>query len=107
MIAEVFRARRGALLIVALLALQLLLLLASFGPLLEVSVFCAGPSSSTVAGLFGAVHLLFLGLLLLGALSFRFTSLRMPYAALLLLGLAALPMQASLVSNGQLKCDPP
>lgn len=102
-----FTGRRGPLLISGLLALQLLLLLASFGPLLQVSIFCAGPRSSTLAGVFGVVHLLLLGLLIVGALSLRFSSLRLPYAALLVLGLAALPMQASFVSNGQLKCDLP
>jgi len=60
-----------------------------------------------VAGLFSVVHLLFLALLLMGALSVRFRWLRVPYAALLILGLAALPVQANLVSNGQLECDAP
>lgn len=107
MIAGSFYGRRGPLLIAALLALQLLVLLASFGPLMQVSIFCTGPRSSTLAGLFGAIHLLFLGLLLVGALSLRFSSLRVPYVVLLVLGLGALPMQASLVSSGELKCDLP
>jgi hypothetical protein len=102
-----FLGRRGLLLVAALLAVQLGVLVASFGPWLQVSIFCTGPRSSTLAGLFGAVHMLFAGLLLVGALSVRFPSLRLPYAALLVVGLTALPMQASLVSNGQLKCDLP
>jgi hypothetical protein len=107
MIAGEIGGRRGLLFIAALLALQLLLLVASFGPLLQVSIFCTGPRSSTLAGVFGLVHLLFLGLLFMGTLSLRFSSLRVPYAALLILGLAALPLQANFVSNGQLKCDLP
>lgn len=107
MIAGAFGGRRGLLLIAALLALQLLLLLASFGPLLKISIFCTGPLTNPLAEVFGVVHLIFLGLLLVGALSMRLPSLRVPYAALLVLSLAALPLQASLVSDGQLKCDLP
>jgi hypothetical protein len=107
MIAKAFHSGRGLVFVAGLLVLQVIVLMASFGPFLEVSIFCTGPSSSTLAGLFGAVHLLFLGLLFVGALSLRFPSLRMGYAALLLVSLAALPVQASLVSHHRLQCDLP
>jgi len=97
----------GRLIVAALLALQLLLLWLSLGPLDRASVFCTGPRSSTLAGLFGGLHLLFLALAVLGVVSLRFARLRLLYAALLVLGVAALPIQAKLVSNGQLRCDAP
>jgi hypothetical protein len=99
--------RYGPLVIALLLTVQVLVLLASLGPLLKVSIFCTGPRSSVLAGLFGGIHLLFLGLLVLGLLSLRFSSLRLAYAALLVIGLGALPLQAMLVSNGDLQCDLP
>jgi hypothetical protein len=99
--------KHGPLVVATLLVIQVLLLWLSLGPLAQVSVFCTGPRSSTIAGLFGALHLLFLALLFLGLLSFRFAALRPLYAALLILALAALPVQAKLVSDGVLSCDGP
>lgn len=97
----------GRLVVAALLAVQLSLLWLSFGPLDRASVFCTGPNSSAIAGVFGGLHLLFLGLAILGVVSLRFARLRLLYAVLLLLGVTALPLQAKLVSDGQLRCDGP
>lgn len=98
---------RGAAVVGAMLAVQLVILFESMGPLISISAFCAGPAANPIASIFGAVHLLLLILLALGVCSFRFTSLRLPYAALLLVALCALPVQAHLVSSGQLQCDLP
>ena len=98
---------RGLIVVAALLFTQLVVLFLSLGPLVSSSVFCTGPSASSIAGLFGVVHLLFSALLALGALSIRFEVLRLPYAVLLLIGLSALPVQAHLVSTGRLQCDLP
>lgn len=97
----------GRLIVAVLLALQLSLLWLSLGPLDRVSVFCTGPRSSAIAGVFGGLHLLFLGLGVLGIVSLRFARLRLFYAVLLILGVTALPIQAKLVSDGQLRCDGP
>jgi hypothetical protein len=85
----------------------LFLLWLSFGPLDRASVFCTGPSSSALAGAFGGLHLLFLGVAVLGVISLRIARLRLLYAVLLMLGIAALPLQAKLVADGQLSCDGP
>lgn len=50
---------------------------------------------------------MFLGLATLGGLSLRLARLRLLYAVLLLLGVAALPLQAKLVSEDGLRCDGP
>jgi hypothetical protein len=97
----------GLHLVVALLAIQALLLWLSLGPLAQISIFCTGPRSSTVAGLFGGLHLLFFALVVLGLLSLRFASLRLLYVLLLVMALATLPVQAKLVSSGELRCDSP
>lgn len=99
--------RFGRILVAALLATQLLLLWLSLGSLDRISIFCTGPRSSVVGGAFGILHLLFLGLALLGGISLRVAQLRLLYAVLLLMGFAALPLQASLVADGTLRCDGP
>ena len=71
------------------------------------SIFCTGPNESWVAVMFGVVHLTLLALLGLGLFAIRFWSLRLPYAALLLACLSALPIQAHLVATGNLHCDVP
>ena len=90
-----------------LLAIQALLFWLSLGALDQISIFCTGPRSSAIAGLFGSIHLVFVALACLGVLSLRFTRLRYLYAGLILIGLASLPLQAKLVSAGQLQCDGP
>jgi hypothetical protein len=99
--------RHGRLIVAALLIFQLFLLWLSLGPLDRASVFCTGPSSSALAGVFGGLHLLFLALAVLGVISLRIAQLRLIYAVLLVLGIAALPVQSKLVSEGQLRCDGP
>jgi hypothetical protein len=99
--------KHGRLVVAALLALQLLLLWLSLGPLYQISAFCTGPSSSAVAGVFGGLHVLFLGLVFLGLFALRFAHVRLIYVVVLLLGAAALPIQAKLVAEGELRCDGP
>jgi hypothetical protein len=90
-----------------MLGLQLIILFFSLGPLVEISAFCSGTAGDRLASIFGGVHVLLLFLLVVGVCSFRFKRLRLPYAASLLIGLCALPVQAQLVSDGQLHCDIP
>jgi hypothetical protein len=99
--------RSGVVVVSTLLGLQLLVLALSVAGFMQISPFCAGPRSSSLGKLFGDLHLLFVGLLVLGFLSLRFPPLRLPYAALLALALCTLPLQARLVSSGQLTCDVP
>lgn len=90
-----------------LLALQLVLLYLSLGPLDRMSVFCTGHGANLFASAIGYVHLGFLVLFIVGLFALRFPALRLPYALLLILGLCALPLQAHLVSTGDLQCDAP
>jgi hypothetical protein len=90
-----------------LLALQLVLLYLSLGPLDTISAFCAGPGANLPATIMGSVHLAFLALFIVGLLALRFTALRAAYTLLLVVGLCALPVQAHLVSIGELRCDAP
>jgi len=97
--------RRGAALVAFLLLLQWALLWLSMDAYVEISVFCTGPASSGLSLPFGLLHLLFLGLLLLGVVSLAAPGLRLSYIALLAAALAMLPVQAVLVSDGVLTCD--
>jgi hypothetical protein len=90
-----------------MLGLQLVILFLSLGPLLEISAFCSGTAEDQLADIFGGVHLLLLFLLVVGVCSLRFRRLRLTYSALLVITLSALPVQALLVSHGQLHCDLP
>ena len=89
------------------MALQLVMLCVSIGPLVEMSPFCSGTGADRLASIFGGVHALLLLLLVMGVCSIWFTRLRLPYLALVLIGLCALPVQVWLVSHGQLHCDLP
>jgi hypothetical protein len=93
--------------VAALLVLQVVLLWFSLGVYSEISVLCTAPASKGLGLLFGLIHMLFLALLVLGLISFRFTAVRLPYIALLAAALVALPIQATLVNTGQLWCDTP
>ena len=93
--------------IAVLLVLQLVLLYLSLGPLDTMSVFCAGPGANLFATIIGSVHLAFLVLFIVGLIALRFPALRLAYALFLAVGLCALPVQAHLVSTGQLHCDGP
>lgn len=99
--------KHGRLIVAVLIALQLCLLWLSMGAFDRASVFCTGPSSSGIAAVFGALHLMFVALMVLGAVSLRFARFRLVYAVLLLQGITALPLQAKLVADGQLQCDAP
>lgn len=99
--------RAGMAIVAVLLGLQLVLLYLSLGPLDTMSVFCAGPSANLYATIIGSVHLAFLVLFIVGLFALRFPALRLVYALLLAVGLCALPVQAHLVSTGELHCDAP
>lgn len=99
--------RTGAVSVAALLALQLVLLYLSLGPLDTISAFCAGPGANLSATIIGGVHLAFVALFIVGLLALRFTALQAAYTLLLVVGLCALPVQAHLVSIGELRCDAP
>lgn len=98
---------RGAAVVGSMLALQVIMLFISMGPLVQMSPFCSGTGIDPLASLFGGLHVLLLILLVIGASSFWFRRLRLPYLALLLIALCALPVQVWLVSRGQLHCDLP
>ena len=97
--------RRGAALVAFLLLLQWALLWLSTDAYVQISIFCTGPATSRLSLPFGLLHLLFLALLLLGAVSLAVRRLRLPYIALLCAVLVVLPVQATLVSHGALTCD--
>jgi len=99
--------KHGRLIVAALLVLQAVLAWLSLGQFDRTSVFCTGPSSSGVATAFGGLHLLFVGVALLGVVSLRVSRLRVLYAVLLLFGVAVLPLQAQLVSKAVLRGDGP
>jgi hypothetical protein len=109
MMPAVINSQRGAALVAVLLVVQvsLLCLSSDAGGYAAISVFCTGPASSTLGPLFGLLHLLFFGLIVVGALSLRFAGLRLLYIGLLAAGLLMLPVQAVLVRNGVLSCDSP
>ena len=100
---------RGMALVGVLLIVQISLFWLSMdaGAYAKISIFCTGPASSGLGLLFGLLHLLFFGLLLVGLLSLGVTTLRLLYIVLLLVGILMLPLQAILVSNGELSCDGP
>lgn len=98
---------RGSAVVGAALVLQLVVLVVSMGPAVEVSPFCSGTGTDDLATIFGGVHLLLLALLLVGVCSLRFKRVRLSYVLVLLAALATLPVQAHLVSRGQLHCDVP
>jgi hypothetical protein len=101
--------RGGAVLVTALLILQLALFLLSMdaGAYAKISVFCTGPASSRLGLLFGLLHLLFVVLWLVGLLSLQLTRLRMIYVGLLAASLGMLAVQAVFVFEGTLTSDSP
>lgn len=99
--------RRGAVLVAGLLLVQITLLGLSLDAITEISIFCTGPAASRLSPLFGILHLLLSGLLVLGLLSLRLVRLRGPYIGLLIAAMIALPVQATLVFHGILSCDGP
>ena len=101
--------RGGAILIAAILMIQLALFLLSMDAdaFVKISVFCTGPASSRLGLLFGSLHLFFAMLWLMGLLSLGQARLRLPYIGLVANALALLPIQATYVSRGTLSCDVP
>jgi hypothetical protein len=96
---------RGRWAVAALLLVQLVALLLSDRFLW--SIFCTGSAPSNLGTFFGLVHLLFVGLLMLGLVSLFAPRARMAYITLLLVALPLLPAQAWLVEQGKLTCDVP
>lgn len=105
--AAFIQGHRGAAVVSMLLIIQAALLWASFDAYPQISVFCTGPAESRVGLLFGLLHILLLGLLLVGVLSLTYVRLRMAYIVLLGAVLIMLPIQARLVSESVLGCDSP
>ena len=77
------------------------------GAFASITVFCTGPASSGLSLIFGLLHLLFLGLFVVGIASLAFHRVRLPYIGILTVALLMIPVQASLVLNGTLSCDGP
>ena len=101
------RGRPGATFVGSFLLGQVVILWASVSGHEQFSVFCTGSASSSLSGLFGGLHLLFLVLLMLGLLSIKVVRLRGSYLALLTIALIMLPVQAHFVHRGVLSCDVP
>jgi hypothetical protein len=99
--------RRGAVIVVALIVLQLVILLFSMGPLVAVSLFCTGSGGSPDGTVFTAIHYMFAIELLVGLGSLHFERVRFGYAVLLIVLLCSLPVQAHMVAKGDLQCDLP
>lgn len=93
--------------VVFMLIVQLVVLFVSWDTYYEITIFCTGPATGWIQWTFALIHLSFLGLLVLGLASLVWLAARPAYLILILLGLAALPVQAMLVHSHVLKCDLP
>ena len=93
--------------VASMLFLQVVVLSVSLDAYYEISVFCTGPASSWLSWVFGLLHLSFLALLALGMASLAWRAARPAYLVMIVVGLAILPIQATLVHSGILKCDFP
>lgn len=89
-----------------LLGLQLLLLWLSIDAVLAISVFCTGTKSLPLY-LFSLLHFAYAALLLLGVAAILLRAARKPYAIGIVVTLAALPLQYWFVGLGYLYCDGP
>ena len=98
---------RAKLAVITMLVVQVLVLLIGLDAYYEVTIFCTGPTTSPYSWIFGSLHFAFLGLLGLGIASLRWRNSRPIYLILILVSLAALPMQMKLVHAQVLQCDLP
>ena len=93
--------------VLLMLVLQIMVLITSLGNYGEISIFCTGPADGLLPWTFALLHLLFLVLLAAGIFSLKVRWVRPFYLIMLVISLAALPVQAKLVQAGDLKCDAP
>ena len=93
--------------VVTMLILQAVVLGVSLDTYYEITIFCTGPATGWIQWTFALLHLSFLGLFALGIASLLWRAARPAYLILIILGLAALPVQAMLVHSHVLKCDLP
>ena len=94
--------------VLVMLVLQIMVLTISLDTYGEVSIFCTGPADGgLLQWTFALLHLLFLVFLAVGIFSLKFRRVRPFYLIILVISLAALPVQAKLVHAGALKCDVP
>ena len=101
------KSRRAALVVLLMLIFQLVMLGISFGSRPEISIFCTGFGHGWIQWAFAILHISFLGLLALGVMSLRWHRAMPFYLGALVVGLAALPLQAKLVHTKVLQCDVP
>jgi len=90
-----------------MLIIQVVVLAVSMNNYYEMTIFCTGPATGWIQWTFALLHLSFLGLLALGVVSLVWRAARPAYLILIVLGLAGLPIQATLVHSHVLKCDLP
>lgn len=90
-----------------MLATQLLVFVWTLSSWPEATIFCTGPATGLIPWLFGLLHFGFLGLLLFGFASLKWSRARPVYLIGLCVCLAALPVQARLVQRQILSCDAP
>jgi hypothetical protein len=93
--------------IVLMLIFQIVTLGISLNSHPEISIFCTGPADGWLQWAFSLLHLSFLGLFALGVISLKWHRAKPLYIVALLIGLAALPVQAKLVHSKVLQCDAP
>jgi len=105
--APIWRGQTGTVIVAGLLLLQVGVLFLSVTTYEQISIFCTGPATSNLSWIFGCVHLLLLGLVIIGIVSLTVVKLRVPYIALLAAAVALLPVQATLVNRHVLSCDGP
>jgi hypothetical protein len=100
---EFMDGKRGWFVVAALLLIQAGLFVLSLVAFFEMSFLCTYSASLR----FGLLHLVFLGLFVLGVGSLSVVGLRLPYIVLLTLALLMLSVQVALVWKGVLVCDGP
>jgi len=93
--------------VLVMLVLQMMVLIISLSTYNEVSIFCTGPAHGLLQWMFALLHLLLFILLAVGIFSLKWRRVRPFYLIILVISLAALPVQAKLVHAGALQCDGP
>src|SRR4051812_688938 len=83
--------------VLVMLVFQIMVLIISLDTYGEVSIFCTGPADGLLQWTFALLHLLFLVLLAVGIFSLKLSRVRPFYLIILIISLAALPVQAKLV----------
>jgi hypothetical protein len=90
---------------IVLLVAQVILFFLSLGQLAAISVFCS-VTGGELPPIFTLIHFAYLGLFLFGIAALFWRRCRKIYIVAISVALLALPVQAWLLENGQLQCQP-